>query len=278
MNKNYKKCVDCGQLIGFSVHSCNYYWNKISESEKQDRLEKLMIGYLKYRKNKDKVENTYQKISQIRKGKKIPKLSESLKKAYKEGRLVNPFIKYPWLKEKLRQKFKGRHIDEAWRKKMSDTKIQSGISKKMWSQDLRNKQSETFKKFWLNPQFRQQRISNIMKAQHLKPNKKEQLLNIILQQNFPNEWKYVGNGEIIIGGLCPDFINCNGKKKIIELFGDYWHIKKVDSITDTEEGRINFFNKYGFGTLIIWEHELKNSEYVIDKIKDFMGGAELNGN
>lgn len=26
-----------------------------------------------------------------------------------------------------------------------------------------------------------------------------------------------------IGGLCPDFVNCNGKKVIIELFGDYWH-------------------------------------------------------
>jgi G:T-mismatch repair DNA endonuclease (very short patch repair protein) len=63
----------------------------------------------------------------------------------------------------------------------------------------------------------------------------------------------------------------NGQKKIIELFGDYWHGKERTGKNKkgVEKERINCFAKYGYQTLIIWEHELKDINIVINKIVEF---------
>jgi len=95
---------------------------------------------------------------------------------------------------------------------------------------------------------------------HRTPNKKEQILNRILKTNWPHEWKFVGDGRVVIEGKNPDFINTNGKKQIIELFGTYWHKE-----SEVDE-RTNIFGKYGYKTLILWENELKNEQEVISKV------------
>jgi hypothetical protein len=93
------------------------------------------------------------------------------------------------------------------------------------------------------------------------PNKAETKLDGILQKAFPNEWKYIGDGKVLIEGYSPDFININGKKQIIEMFGDYWH--KGQNLQD----RIDLFNKYGYSCIVIWECELADPVLVIQKIK-----------
>ncbi len=112
---------------------------------------------------------------------------------------------------------------------------------------------------WQRPEY----ISKQIKARHTFPNKIEMFLQEYLDKLFPNEYKYVGSGEIIISNRNPDFININGKKKIIELFGDYWH--KEGEVQE----RINIFKKEGWETLIIWEHELKNLDKLKEKLVDF---------
>lgn len=67
----------------------------------------------------------------------------------------------------------------------------------------------------------------------------------------------------MINGKNPDFTNCNGKKKLIELFGDYWH-KGEDP-----QDRINIFKKFGYDTLVIWESELKDINKVKNKVIKF---------
>lgn len=52
-----------------------------------------------------------------------------------------------------------------------------------------------------------------------KPNEYGKILDAILQEIFPNEWKYVGDGQLIINGKNPDWVNINGKKQLIELWG-----------------------------------------------------------
>lgn len=98
-------------------------------------------------------------------------------------------------------------------------------------------------------------------------NKSEKLLNKVLLKILPREYKYIGNGKIFIDGLCPDFINSNGQKKIIELYGTYWH-NKVET-KKRDKRRLKTYAKYGYKTLIIWEHELKNLEKVKEKIVIF---------
>ena len=86
----------------------------------------------------------------------------------------------------------------------------------------------------------------------------------LLNKWFPGEYKFVGDFDTFIGGKCPDFINVNGQKKLIEVFGNYWHKD------DDPKKRINHFKKYGFDTLIIWEKDIQDNISNVEKqMKDF---------
>ena len=74
----------------------------------------------------------------------------------------------------------------------------------------------------------------------------------------------MGNGRVILGGKNPDFINVNGKKLIIELFGKYWHTG------ENPKDREKIFVPFGYRTLVIWYSELRNEERVKNKIREFM--------
>lgn len=104
-----------------------------------------------------------------------------------------------------------------------------------------------------------------------RPNKTEEKLTILIQENFPNEFKFVGDGSVVIEGLNPDWINCNGKKLIIELFGEPWHKK------EEADKRINTFSKYGFKTLIIWWKESRNKKLLNEKVRNFMLNSPSGG-
>ena len=100
------------------------------------------------------------------------------------------------------------------------------------------------------------------------PNKKELILQSILDRHYPNEWKYTGNGRFIIGRMCPDFININGKKQVIELYGIYWHRN------DNPEDRVRDFRKYGYDCLVVWENELEDTIGILRKLQLFIEGKE----
>ena len=119
---------------------------------------------------------------------------------------------------------------------------------------------------WQNPNF----IKSIVKSFNTKPNKMELKLNSILQEILPNEYALNVRAEILIlGGKVPDFVNINGQKKIVELFGEYWHTEKANIYTKTEKGRIEYFQSLGWDTLIIWAKELRNTEQLKQKILKF---------
>lgn len=115
-------------------------------------------------------------------------------------------------------------------------------------------------------------IRKMLEAAQSEPNKSELFLEGILQSYFPKQWEYTGNGKVVLNGSVPDFTNIDGYKAVIELFGDYWHTEKVDNWADTELGKIMAYNSLGFRCLIIWEHELKDEQAVVAKIKQFMKG------
>ena len=102
---------------------------------------------------------------------------------------------------------------------------------------------------------------------NIKPNKPEKALNALLNKLLPKEYKYVGNFKFWIESFNPDFININGQKKIIEMYGDYWHNRKDAKKRDKR--RLIAYKQYGYKTLIIWEHELKDLEKVKSLIIDF---------
>lgn len=108
-------------------------------------------------------------------------------------------------------------------------------------------------------------------AKMLRPTKVELKLKALLDKHFPNEWEHTGDGKVIIDNMIPDFFNKNGRKAVIELFGDYWHSEiKATSWRKTELGRMMAFGALGIKCLVIWEHELKDEEAVVVKVKQFM--------
>jgi very-short-patch-repair endonuclease len=105
-----------------------------------------------------------------------------------------------------------------------------------------------------------------MKGQIIKPNFPErQMIQIIKENNFP--FNYVGDGKVVFDGFNPDFLSKN-PKHIIEVFGDYWHRKEVYGKRDKR--RTSAYTSLGYKTLVIWEHELKEPQKVVEKIINFI--------
>jgi len=103
-----------------------------------------------------------------------------------------------------------------------------------------------------------------------KPNKCEIKVMEILDKVCPKKFKYVGNYTKWIGRRNPDFID-EEDKKIIEHFG-WVHTEENRGIpTDIHVAeRIEYFERYGYKTLIIWEHELNNIDNVSSRIRRFI--------
>ncbi len=107
----------------------------------------------------------------------------------------------------------------------------------------------------------------ILKALNFKPNLAEKHLKRILDYNFPNEWKYVGDFSFLINFKNPDFVNINGKRTCIELYAPYFKIVGWGSCEEYEKQREMHFSKQGWKTIFIKSNELKDELKLVAKIK-----------
>jgi hypothetical protein len=137
--------------------------------------------------------------------------------------------------------------------------------------ESRNRVSKLMKNKWKDGAWKDKQIRKMKSGLNVKPNRLEKkMIDIINKYNLP--FKYVGNWQFILGGRCPDFLNCNGEKKVIEVFGTYWHSPihnpKVKTPYTYQE-TMKHYGKYGFKCIILWEHELINlpEQRIVEKIK-----------
>jgi len=156
--------------------------------------------------------------------------------------------------------------------KRGSRKCRSCATKELWQREkYRSKvikiQCKRVKNLWKDKKFRRAKIRSLALGRCLRPNVPEKQLNKLLQKILPNEYRYVGNGEILFSDFNPDFINCNGQKKIIELYGDYWH--NLPSYKERDKRRLIAYNRYGYKTLIIWQHELSSLNKIEKKVLIF---------
>lgn len=101
----------------------------------------------------------------------------------------------------------------------------------------------------------------------------ERVLEGLLSELFPHDFKYVGNRQVRIGGYWPDFINANGRKEIVELFGDTVHGPKFTGRRRCDETRRRkgIFKKFGFTTAVIWASQLHDKKVVEDSLHRQLG-------
>lgn len=215
------------------------------------------------------------KVSRALKGKKKkPEAIEKVRKCHigmkwsESTRLKINRFKSQEHRDKLSKALKGRPNLALKGKKQSDSVIKekSLRMKNLYASEkgpaLREISRERASALWKRDDF----VKKQMDARYLFPNKTELLLMSFLDNIFPKEWKYVGDGQVIINGKCPDFINVNGQKKIIELFGDYWHRGQ------DPKDRADIFAPFGYKTLVVWERELKDLDKLKNKLINFKEG------
>lgn len=111
---------------------------------------------------------------------------------------------------------------------------------------------------WNDPVY----IIKQQKALHNRPNKPEKELYNILDTYFPDTYTYTGDFGFMLGGKNPDFTNMD-EKKTIDLYGDYFHKG------ENPQERIDYFKKFGYKSLVIWECELKNINLLKSKLLNF---------
>jgi len=150
---------------------------------------------------------------------------------------------------------------------------------------------EKMRELWKDPEYRKEigkkvrqshqnplYIKKMIESLNVKPNKQELMVDSLIRI-FYNDYPYNGDYSqgVSIGGKIPDWINVNGQKKVIELFGRTFHDPKYVfnnrkiPYSQTYEGTMEHYKKYGFDCLIIWDYELKNPGRVLEKICDFDG-------
>ena len=231
---------------------------KQTEEHKQNesKAHKGHKGHLAWNKGKPWSELAKSKMSLARIG---LKLGEEVKKKISEAHKGKALSEQ--CRKNLSYALKGHEVSEKTKEKISlATKGRIAWNRGIPMDENTKRKLSIAKK---GKQITEEHLKNILKGNNIKPNKAERQLDVLLNYYLPNEYRYVGNGDFILGGKCPDFLNVNGKKKLIELYGDYWHRNH------NPQNRIAHFKKFGFDTLIIWGHELKNSLELIPKLLEF---------
>lgn len=170
--------------------------------------------------------------------------------------------------------WRGFNVPNAQRRTFRQIAISRLESDPEYRAQVSGNMSRARQKMWDNmPESeKSERIYNVVKHNQIRPTKAEERLGIILQTHYPSEYGYNGDCSlgIVIGGMIPDFVNVNGRKEAIEMFGDYWHSAKVvKTWRGSELGRMMAYNALGFRCLIVWEGELKDEGKLIAKIKAF---------
>jgi len=174
------------------------------------------------------------------------------------------------VKERKSQIRKKLWQDPEYREKQSQTNARPEVKERRSKsekiahnkQGVKEKQSQSQTKLWQDPIYRESQLLAMGKASCIFPNKFETFFINLFSAVYP-QCGYTGNFTKIIAGKCPDFVDEEGKK-IIELYGDYWHQD------NNPQDRIDIFKKYGYDTLVIWEHELKDMNKLHVKLDEFI--------
>lgn len=191
-------------------------------------------------------------------------------------------------RKKMSEAHKGHTVTEATRKKLSEAhkkivhvmtpqcweaaakantgrklsaerrrKIGEGNKGKIVSEETRRKMSESSKRGMTK-----ERIKKIL-TRRTPTNLESKFLKIIEEENLP--YKYIGDGSFTIGRSNPDFINVNGAKILVEVYADYFKIKKFGDVETWKNGRSKQFKKFGWMTVYFNASEI-TKEIVLKRL------------
>ncbi len=185
---------------------------------------------------------------------KVQQPSKSLR-----ARLINSASKMgsknPMKRLEVKRKSSLSHKGKKWSKAQKET-MRSIVT----SPEYRKKMGRSIGKLWKRPEYVCKQMASRRRNM---PNKLERKFSrLCKREGLPFE--FVGGGKLVVAGKVPDF--WDGRKSLIELYGDYWHRG------EDPQPRIDFFKVNGYRCMVLWEKEFKNTRLVIRKVLDFMKG------
>ncbi len=85
--------------------------------------------------------------------------------------------------------------------------------------------------------------------------------NIINKLNLP--YKFVGNGDFLVGRKCPDFVNTNGKKLAVEVFYRRHKEQFAGGLKNWMINRTKIFKVYGWNIAYFNEIQVNEKEILM---------------
>lgn len=168
-------------------------------------------------------------------------------------------------KNKISKSTKGINNHFYGKKHSKSTKLKMSIAHKkhILTPEHKFNLSISLKKAYSNPEL----LKRILRRRNIS-NLELKFKEIINKLNLP--YKFVGNGDFIIGRKCPDFINTNGEKIAIEVY--YRRHKELfrNGLEKWKLERQELFNKYGWRIVFFNETEV-NEKNILCKLT--LGGG-----
>jgi hypothetical protein len=178
------------------------------------------------------------------------KFSEESKRKMRETKLKNP-VRY-WLgktlpeevRKKLSISHKGIHNSPHTEFKKGQKQMNTGRTCFKKGHKINNGRKQSKEHI-------ERRMRKVFESMKRRPTKVEQFfIDYFNQKNLP--YKYVGNGKFWIEGKCPDFVNINGEKEVIEVGSKDEKRWRYGNVQKYISNRTNHFRKYGWRVNFYW--------------------------
>lgn len=149
--------------------------------------------------------------------------------------------------------------------KMKGNKYRHGIK--------HNQETKELLRQYMLKRFKDPSYVEWFKNQFFRNDKRMNNLESFFNEITPEEVVFKGDGKFFVtfkdGRVKnPDFV-ISHQRKVIELFGDYWHKG------ENPQELIDQYNKIGFDCLVFWESEVyNNTDEVLRKVLDFIDNNE----
>lgn len=202
----------------------------------------------------DKISKTRKKLIEEGKIKAWAKgiTGEEFKKHYKTGKT--------WIEGKNYEEYYGKEKADELKKDMG----KQNIGRKGWNKDLTKFDHPSIMKYaeksiFKDLNFQVKYKENIQKGLKRKPSSYEKRLSdLLINNHLP--FIYTGDNTFLVGNKNPDFVN-KEKRIAIEVFEDYFKIKKYGSVENYENNRRIYFKEHGWDIIFIRTSEIRYKDY-----------------
>lgn len=178
-------------------------------------------------------------------------------RAYKEKQSAAQVKRW---KNKQRRQAQNKALGKAWSRKRN---AWSAAIRDSNDEDLRAKKSRTRKtRMRDDATFGQEGIAKVL-AKKIMSAPEKQMKTLLKLLDLPYE--FVGNGKLMIGRYCPDFVRID-VKAIIEVYG-FHH--SLPSNVKHDKKRKRYILSQGYKMLVVKAEELADLEKLVSKIKRF---------